>query len=224
MTKEKDVSLYAPAKSPNDLAELTDNIIKDPPAELSARQRRIINYRLRGMTQAAIASLEKVSQPMIAKEQRRIREIYKEQGRTIDSELVMGETVSLYQEIERRGWELYFLHKEERPSAANKALDTIMASRDKTIKLMMDLGIMKKAAKEVEHKIQVAPFMEQFASLSAEKKQAALSNVITIQLEDLDEPEPPRLEADYILLDEYNVEEPEPPEEEEEDERDEDNT
>ena len=210
MTTKKDVSLYAPVKKPEDLASVTDDLIKNPPVELSERQRRIVNFRMRGLTQVAIAKLEKVSQPMIAKELRKIREVFKQQGRTIDSEVVLGESVSLYQEVEKRAWELYFAHKEDRPSAANKALDTIMASREKTIKLMMDLGIMKKAAKEIEHKI-VAPFVEQFSSLPSEKKQEALSNVITINLQDLEEPEPPQLTPGVELND---LEEPEPPEEE----------
>lgn len=195
------MSLRGDVSSPQDLAAVTDDIINDPPNELNERQRRIVNYRLRGLTQTAIADLESVSQPYIAKEMRRIREIYKEQGRTIDQEMVVGETVSLYQEVEKRAWELYFAHKKDKPSAANKALDTVMVSREKTVKLMMDLGIMRKAATEVEHTVHVAPFIQQFSSLSSEEKQAALSNVISANLSNLEEPEPPQLMADIDLID-----------------------
>lgn len=199
MSSKKDVSLYAPVHSPADLAEHTSDLIDNPPNELSERQRRVVNYRMRGLTQKAIGDLEGVSQPMIAKEMRKIREVYKEQGRTIDQEQVVGETVSLYQEVEKRAWEIFFAHKKEKPGAANKALDTVMTSREKTVKLMMDLGIMKKAASEVEHIVHVAPFMEQFSSLSQEEKQARLSNVINVNLEELAEPEPPQLPADTEL-------------------------
>lgn len=213
MTKEKDTSLYAPARNANDLAAVTDDLIKNPPNELSERQRRIVNYRMRGLTQKAIGDLEQVSQPMIAKELRKIREVYKEQGRTVDGEMVVGESVSLFQEVEKKAWELYYTHKKERPSAANKALDTIMASREKTNKLMMDLGILRKAATEIEHKI-VAPFVEQFTSMSPEKKQQALGNVITVNLKELDEPEPPQLSED-TQADYHTFEEDESAEEEE---------
>jgi hypothetical protein len=198
MTTKKDVSLYAPAKNPTDLAAVTDDLITNPPHEMSSRQRRIVNYRMRGLTQKAIGDLEGVSQPMIAKELNGIRKIYKEQGRNIDSDQVVGESVSLYQEVEHKAWEIFHTHKKERPSAANKALDTIMASREKTIKLMMDLGILKKAATEVEHTLNVAPFVERFSNMSSEKKQEALGNVITVNLEELEEPEPPMLLEDNL--------------------------
>ena len=196
MSSKKDKSLYGAAKSASDLAALTDDIIKNPPAELNERQRRILNYRFRGLTQTAIAKLEEVSQPMIAKEIRTIKKVFAEQGRSIDQEQVVGESVSLYQEVEQRAWEMYFTHKAEKPSAANKALDTVMAAREKTIKLMMDLGIMKKAAIEHEHTMKVAPFFEQFDSLEEAQKQSALRNVIDVHLGELEEPEPPQLLAD----------------------------
>jgi hypothetical protein len=196
MSSKKDKSLYGAAKNPSDLAALTNDIIKDPPSELNERQRRVLNYRFRGLTQTAIAKLEDVSQPMIAKEIRTIKKIFAEQGRTIDQEQVVGESVSLYQEVEQRAWEIYFTHKKEKPSAANKALDTVMASREKTVKLLMDLGIMKKAAIEHEHTMKVAPFFEQFDSLEDQQKQNALRNVIDVHLGELEEPEPPQLLAD----------------------------
>jgi transcriptional regulator len=201
MSSKKDISLYGQVKSPEDLAAVTNDLITNPPHDLTERQRRIVNYRMRGLTQQAIANLEKVSQPFIAKEMRTIRQVYKEQGRTIDQEQVLGETVSLYQEIEQRAWEIFFAHKKEKPSAANKALDTVMQARERTVKLMMDLGIMKKAATEVEHTVHVAPFIQQFSSLSTEEKQAALSSVLSANLRELDEPEPPQLSADLDIED-----------------------
>lgn len=209
MNSKKKNSHYGTVKDPSDLAMMMDDLIQDPPSDLSERQRRIINFRLRGFTQKAIAKVEDVSQPMIAKEIAKIREIYKLQGRTVDQELVVGEAVSIYQEVERRSWEIYFLHKKSTPTAAMKALDTVMASREKTHKLLMDLGIMRKAASSVEHTFKVAPFIEQFEQMPIEEKERRLSNIIDSSLSDLKEPEPPQLLADIELA---NLEEPEPPE------------
>jgi hypothetical protein len=190
---------------PDDLM-LAEDSLAELPAELTERQRSIYNLKLRGLTQAAIAKVVKnkdgglgVSQPMIAKEWRKIKQVFKDQGRNIDQEQVVGESVSLYQEVEQRAWEMYFTHKAEKPSAANKALDTVMAAREKTNKLMMDLGILQKAKIEHEHTMTVAPFFQQFDNLEEEQKQNALRNVIDVHLGELEEPEPPQLLADLEL-------------------------
>lgn len=190
-------------KETMDLAQVVDDLTRDLPAELTDRQKEIYNLRLRGFSQSAIAKVVKnkdgqlgVSQPMIAKEMRKIKEVFKEVGRSIDQEMVVGESVSLFQEVEQRAWEMYFTHKAEKPSAANKALDTVMAAREKTNKLMMDLGLLQKAKIEHEHTMKVAPFFEQFDSLEEAQKQSALRNVIDVHLGELEEPEPPQLLAD----------------------------
>lgn len=193
MTKKKKDEMV---KAPSKIAEAIDNLVKNPAPELTERQRRIINFTLRGFTQTAIAKVEEVSQPYINKEIKKIREIHKAQGRDIDQELVVGETVSIYQEVERQAWALYFEHKTDKPSAANKALDTVMASRDKTSKLLMDLGILNRKAVEHDHNIKVAPFMEKFDNMRDEAKQAELKNIIDVSFNELEEPEPPQLVAD----------------------------
>jgi len=198
MTKKKSRGHYAEIKSPTDLAAAMDGLVKDPPSELNERQRRIVNYKLRGLTQTAIAQLEDVSQPYIAKQLKKIREVYAAIGRTIDQEQVVGETVSLYSEVEQRAWEMFFKHKDTNPNAANKALDTVMTSRDKSNKLMMDLGILARKAVEHDHKVTVAPFFEEFDSMDEIEKQKRLRTVIHGSLHKLEEPEPPQLEADII--------------------------
>jgi phage terminase small subunit len=192
MTKKDDRLI----RSPTDLAAAMDDMIKDPPAELNERQRRIVNYKLRGLTQTAIAQLEEVSQPYIAAQLKKIREVYAAIGRTIDQEQVVGETVSLYSEVEQRAWEMFFKHKDTNPAAANKALDTVMTSRDKSNKLMMDLGILARKAIEHDHTLKVAPFFEEFDNMDEKEKQTRLRGVIHGSLNTLEEPEAPQLEAD----------------------------
>lgn len=195
MTSDKD--------EPMDLAQAVDSLTKDLPDELTDRQKQIYDLRLRGFSQTAIAKVVKnkdgvlgVSQPMIAKEMRKIKEVFKGLGRTVDQEMVVGESVSLFQEVEQRAWAIYFAHVKDKPSAANKALDTVMAAREKTNKLFMDLGILQKAKIEHEHTMTVAPFFEQFDNLEDQQKQKALSNIIDVHLGELEEPEPPQLLAD----------------------------
>ena len=192
-------------KSTSELVALADDALTNAPKELSERQVRIVNMKLRGLTQASRATLEKVSQPMISKEITAIKAVYKQQGMTIDQDMVVGESLNLFGEVEQRGWEIFHLSKKnDKPGAANSALMTIMAAREKGVKLLMDLGILKKAATEHEHTMKIAPFLEKFKDMQDSEKQAELKSFIDVSLEELEEPEPPLLLAD--------LEEPEPPE------------
>lgn len=210
MANKKDKNHYGMVKDPLDLADHMSDVIENPPEELTERQRRILKYRIHGMTQTAIAKLEKVSQPMIAKEMRRIKKVFADKGRQIDQEVVVGETTHLYGEVEKRGWEMYFTHKDDKPASALKALETVMGARERTLKLLMDVGLMKKVATEHEHTLKVAPFVQQFEQLDPQEKQAALKNVIDVQLQELQEPEPPQLVPEIQLAE---LEEPEAPDE-----------
>jgi len=195
-------------KKTSEIVALADDALTNAPSELTERQLRIVNYKLRGMTQASMAKLESVSQPMISKEITAIKAVYKEQGMSIDQDMVVGESVHLFGEVEQRGWEIFHLSKKnDKPGAANSALMTIMSAREKSIKLLMELGILKKAPTEHEHTMKIAPFLEKFKDMKEEDRQAELKGFIDVSLNELEEPEPPLLLAD--------LEEPEPPEEDE---------
>ena len=174
---------------------VTDTV--EMPDELSERQRRIVKYRLRGLTQTAIAQIEKVSQPMISKELKAIRVVFAERGAQIDQDVVVGETVHLYQEIEQQAWSLFHEAKSTKDlSNANKSLGTIMSSRERHIKLLLDLGLLKRAA--IEHKHEVAPFLERWKEQSSQDKRILIESVIDTQLSDLAPPLPP-IDAEIIL-------------------------
>lgn len=200
--------LYGPVKDGKTIAETVTEDIKMP-TELTERQRRIVKYRLRGLTQKAIAGIEQVSQPMIAKEVRKIRKVFAEQGSQIEQNVVVGESVNLFQEIEQRAWELYYKSKDGSAGDANKALNTVMTAREKTIKLLMDLGLIKRAAITHEHNMKLPPFLEEWNEKSEEDKRTTISEVIGTQLPDLEEPTPPELpdDIDYADYEEVSDEE-----------------
>lgn len=184
-------------KSPTQLAKTMDELSDDIPlpSELTDRQRRIVKYRQRGMTQRAIAQVENVSQPMISQEMKAIREAFREQGEQIDQEVVVGETMNLFQELEHRGWELYHKSMEAgKLGDGNKALNTIMSARERSIKLLMDLGLMKRAKIEHEHNVTLPPLMKQWQDGEVDQT-GIVTRVIDTQLSALDEPTPPQLES-----------------------------
>lgn len=186
--------LYGPVKGAQSIAETVTEDIKMP-SELTERQRRIVKFRLRGLTQKAIAQIEEVSQPYIAKELKKVRQVFAEHGSQIDQNVVVGESYNLFQEIEHRAWELFHKSKES-VGDANKALHTVMAAREKTIKLLMDLGLIKRAAISHEHNLKMPPFLEQWQGHTHEDKRIVVNEVINTQLSELEEPEPPQAPED----------------------------
>lgn len=162
----------------------------DPYDGLSDRQRTIARMRLRGLTQKTIAKFLGVSQPVISKECKRIREHMQARGESIDQDVTIGETVTLYEEVEYKAWELY--HTGEAGDKA-KALSLIMQARDKHVKLLMDVGRLERAGNKTSVELSVSPLVKNWDD---EKKSEVVDAIVTSQLTALPEPEPP--EEDYI--------------------------
>jgi len=163
----------------------------DPFSGLTERQKRIARLRMRGLSQQAIANLEGVAQPIISKELKRIKEWQIERGANIEQNAIVGNTATLYEEVEQMAWQLYYGAKETNEKA--KALAVIMQAREKHVKLLMDLGLLKKASQEVKHTIQVSPFLDKWKDSKAKKDFA--DSLVAGQLSALPEPSP---EADVI--------------------------
>ncbi|NJL54096.1 helix-turn-helix domain-containing protein [bacterium] len=179
-------------KSPEDVEipyQLTQQEEVDPFSGLNDRQKMIARLRMRGLSQSAIAKVIGVSQPIISKELARIKEWQIERGASVDQAAVVGNTVSLYEEIEHRAWEIYHSAQSTDGGADKaKALSLVMTARDKHTKLLMDLGLLKRAANETKHTVQVSPFMEKWNDGSAKK--ALADSIVTKQLSTLAEPTP----------------------------------
>lgn len=189
MTKKKDkIKPFSEATSA--LLEA----VNDPlPDTFTDRQREIYQFVMRGFKQKAIAQHLGVSQPYIAAELKRMREKMGKQISKLDQNTYIGETLNTFQEVQFKAWELFHTNKDTNPAVAAKALDLVMTSKERSLKALMDVGIVQKAKQEHEHTMKVVPFIEKFEQMDDQAKQAALKNVIDIQLNDLEEPEPPQL-------------------------------
>ena len=165
-----------------------DDVTKDPWHGLTERQVTISRLKMRGLSQTAIASVLGVSQPIVSKELKKIKKVHQERGVTLDKNAMVGQTVSVYEEVEQKAWELFHTSPDD-SSHKSQALSLVMQARDKQIKLMTDLGFIEKAAQKVDHSIQVkAPLLE---SWDKQGKQRLSENILVAQLNPLDEPEPP---------------------------------
>lgn len=158
---------------------------KDNPYEgLTERQQLIARMRLRGFSQTAMAQVLGVSQPIVSKELKRVREHMSKRGASVDQNLVIGETTSLYEEVERRAWELY--HDDEYGDKA-KALQLVLQSREKHTKLLMDLGRLEKAGNKITHEVKVSPFLRDFE----DRKEEVVEALVNATLTQLPAPVPP---------------------------------
>lgn len=165
---------------PYDLREQQE----DPFSGLTERQKMIARLRMRGLSQQAIANVVGVAQPIISKELKRIKEWQTERGASVEQAAIVGNSSSLYEEIEYRAWELY--HRTEEVPEKAKALSLVMAARDKHTKLLMDLGLLKRAASETKHTLDVNPFIEKWKDGTAKKNLA--DSIVIGQLPELAEP------------------------------------
>ncbi len=150
--------------------------------DLSERQQVIMRFKMRGMSQRATAQLLDLTESMVSKEMKIIRAHYIARGSDANQAAVVGSTIVLFEEIEQKGWEVF--HTDE--SKRLRALDTIMTAREKQVKLLMDLGHIKRAATEHRHEIEVSPLLEQ---MSQAKKDQLVEHII--QLSPGIDPTPP---------------------------------
>src|SRR5690606_976249 len=111
-------------------------------------------------------------------------------GANVDQAAIVGNTASLYEEVEYRAWELY--HGSDEVSERAKALSLVMSAREKQTKLLMDLGLLKRAATETVHTVEVNPFIQKWEDGEAKKNLA--DSIVISQLPPLAEP---TIDEDY---------------------------
>jgi DNA-binding CsgD family transcriptional regulator len=194
------------------LATLEAN--EDAVVGLTDRQKQVFKLKLRGFTQRAIGEVMNISQPAVSKHWKAIRERFAEIGATIDQNQVVGESVSLYKEIEERAWDLFYTAKSAgKLGDSNKALSTIMVARNKSLSLLMDLGLLRRAAVEHEHNVSVSPLIDEWRAGDAQKKIKVTTQVISTQLDELEDPLPPLDITDAEIIELDDLDDPTPPDE-----------
>lgn len=140
---------------------------------LTEQQQLIARFKLRGLSQKALANLLDVTPARISQEVKAIRQHFQARGSYVDQAVTVGETSTLYEEVERRAWEVY--HDPNDSSKRLRALETVMSARERHIKLLMDLGLMKRAAIEHQHGVAVSPVME---ALTPERREEIVARII----------------------------------------------
>lgn len=171
------------------------NTEQDPWSGLTERQTLIQRLRLRGMSQQAIGRVLSISQPMVHKELKNINKIHEKKGVSVKKELVVGKSLSIFEEVAYKAWEIYGSTEDDK--AKLNALNTVMNATEKQVKLLTDLGLVERAAERVNHthELKKAPLLEEW---NTEGRAKLAENILTAQLNPLEEPEPPEDEDPSI--------------------------
>lgn len=176
-----------PETAPADLAIPYDlRGQEDPFSGLTERQKRIARLRLRGLSQQAIANLEQIAQPIVSRELKRVKEWQAERGGNVDQNVIVGNTSTLYEEVEQMAWSMYYTPSITIGEKA-KCLSVVMSAREKHTNLLMDLGLIKRASTEVKVQHEVSPFLQRW---NTAKKQSLATTIVTKELAALPEPQP----------------------------------
>lgn len=159
---------------------------------LTDQEKTIAQLRMRGFSQSQIARFLGVTQPYICMKLRKIREHQMQKGTVVDQDLIIGQTTSLYEEIEHRAWEI---HTKGDNADKLKALQLVLQAREKQTKLLMDLGKLDRQGTTNKIEVDLSPIIQKW---SAKEAKQVTNNIIEAQLSPLPDPEPPMLEAEII--------------------------
>lgn len=163
---------------------------EDMLSELTDNQRLVMKLKLSGATQTQIGTVMGTSQPAVSKTLKRVKAYLAERGKSINQPEVIGENLAFYEEIESQAWGI-----SDSLEAADKlkAIQVLMSARKDRNKLLMDVGLLTVAPKETVHTVRSTPFLE--AMRQEQRVDEVVISAISTTQDDLEEPEPPQLEA-----------------------------
>lgn len=162
---------------------------------LTERQIQILKLSLRGFPQTLIAQVLSISQPLVSRELSRVKQHIRERGDVVDQSEVVGRSLTVYDDVQTKAYDLYHTNLGD-AGTQTKALQLILQAEKDRMKLLMDLGLVERAAQEVNHNmVQPSKFVKAW---SEGQVQTAARALLTAALTPLEEPRPPEEEEEYI--------------------------
>jgi hypothetical protein len=122
-------------------------LTKPSAQETFERRMEVFRLRMRGLTQSVISKELGVNRNTILRDCKWIKEHMREIAANADTFSEVGEAMAHLREIEQEA--LYHMADTENAHAKNNYLRTALEACDKRIRLMMDAGIIEKAAADV---------------------------------------------------------------------------
>jgi hypothetical protein len=119
---------------------------------IEERRKLVLKMKMRGMTLKDMARLLGVQETVVQFDLRKMKHEMTSKLSKIQKDYALGESVSVFEEIERAAWEQYNIAKDATPMKA-KFLETVKEARKEQIKLLSDIGLIQKQTQKVDVKV-----------------------------------------------------------------------
>ncbi len=179
---------------------------------LTERQKVIQRLALRRLTQRAIATALNVSPATVNVELAAIRQHHIARGTTANRAEIIGEALTVYDEVEKYAWDTFHNAKPENPLRL-KALEMVMKARGESLKIQGNLGLLAHTEADAVDSAAGAALLAKFEGTirSLLVEQIAKTHLAPSTLED---PTPPGMDSESVpTIDLTALEDPTPPEE-----------
>jgi FixJ family two-component response regulator len=150
---------------------------KPKPSAQETQERRMLVFRMkmRGLTHASIARELDVNPKTITRDAKWIKEHMREVAASVDKYEELGEAMASLQEISKEA--MYQFNETEKASEKNSFLVTALNATNQRIKMMMEAGIIDKAATDVNLSLDLS----KLTTDELEKKRAEVMSRLATQ-------------------------------------------
>jgi len=123
-----------------------------PPAKVLQRREQVKKYFIRGLSYREMANLLGVSHETIRKDVNAVIDEILQALTTTEGQNLIAETALQLKEIEREAWRIY--HSTDREHIKLQALQRAESAREKLIKILQSLEVLRQAPQRVELSVQ----------------------------------------------------------------------
>jgi len=129
------------------------NVRRHSQDEITERRREVMRLRMRGMGYRLIAKKLGVGHMTVKRDLEVIREETGQQISQFQRDYKLAESIAVFEEVEHQAWEQFNLAV---AGSAQKArfLEQVRSARQDQIKLLCDVGLIRKAPQEITHNVQ----------------------------------------------------------------------
>ncbi len=179
---------------------------------LTERQKLIQRLTLRRLTQRAIATALNVSPATVNTELMAIRAHHVARGTTSNRAEIIGEALTVYDEVEKYAWDTFHGSKPENPLRL-KALEMVMKARGESLKIQGNLGLLAHTEVNAVDSAAGAALLAKFEGTirSLLVDQIARVHLAPSELEDPTPPPGTDSECTPSVIDLTRLEDPTPP-------------
>jgi len=157
-------------------------------AEMDDRRKHVIRLRMRGLGYRSIAKILGIGHMTVKRDLEAIREANQKRVTQFEHEQTIGESLSVFEEVELKAWEQFDAMPLGSQHGA-KYLEQIQDARNNQIKLLTDVGLIRKEPAKLEVKVN----HDAISHWTPEAQDLVAMAIIKAKLTPAKEPRPDRI-------------------------------